>query len=156
LAANEPWCSHRNRERGQHAPPIRSSSSCWQTRRVFRKSQERIDEDHEQARPVLFAARHLREYWNREQAQWCQAYSRCGTQEILFAAFSCGGVRILAESGSVTFGEDFHHPAIKVIDRVVHDGLESTIVLAMSFLNVVFQSDAEIPVFAAQLDLFRT
>ena len=83
------------------------------------------------------------------------ATARCVNVEIrqTLARFTGRSVRILAEQGSVTFGENFHQPAIEVIDRVVHDGFESTIVLSMSLLNVVFQPDADIFVFAAEPDL---
>src|SRR5450432_3807535 len=50
------------------------------------------------------------------------------------------GVWIFAEGMSIAFSEDLHHPAIKVIDRVVHDGFEATVVFSMSFLNVITQS----------------
>ena len=70
--------------------------------------------------------------------------------------FAGGGVGIVTERVGIAVGKNFHHPAIKVIHRVVHDGFESTIVFSMSFLNVVFQPDADISVFAAQSDLFRS
>src|SRR5260370_11010772 len=63
------------------------------------------------------------------------------------------GVRVVTEGVRVPFGEDFHHPAIKVIHRVVHDWFEAAVVFSMSFFNVVFQSDAEISVFAAEAHL---
>ena len=85
-----------------------------------------------------------------------KARRKRGARAKFSAGFACGGVGIIAKGRGIAFGKDFHHPAVKVIHRVVHDGLESTIVLAMSFLNVVFQSDAEIPVFAAQFNLFRS
>src|SRR5271163_4375270 len=50
----------------------------------------------------------------------------------------------------------FHHPAGKIVHGMIHDGLEPAVVLAMSFLNVVFQSDAQILAFAAQPHLLRT
>jgi hypothetical protein len=59
------------------------------------------------------------------------------------------GVRILAKAVSIAIGKDFHHPAIKIVHWVVHDGLESAVVFSMSFFNVFFQSDAEIFVLAA-------
>jgi hypothetical protein len=59
------------------------------------------------------------------------------------------GVRIFAQGVCVPFGKDFHHPAIKVIDWVIHDRFEAAVVLSMSFFNVVFQSDAEVFVLAA-------
>ena len=70
--------------------------------------------------------------------------------------FAGGGVRIFAERIGIPVGKYLDHPAVKVIHRVVHDGFESTIVFSMSFLNVVFQSDADISVFAAQSNLFRS
>src|SRR5260370_18137324 len=57
---------------------------------------------------------------------------------------SCNGVGIFAERAGVTFRENFHHPPIKVIHWMVHDGFKSTVVFAMSFLNVVFQPDAQV------------
>ena len=65
------------------------------------------------------------------------------------------GVRIFAQGVRVPFGKDFHHPAIKVIDGVIHDWFEAAVVFSMSFFNVVFQSDAEIFVLAAQAHLLR-
>jgi hypothetical protein len=47
------------------------------------------------------------------------------------------GVGILAEGVGIAFCKDFHQPAIKVIDWVVHDGFEAPIVLSMSFFNVI-------------------
>src|SRR5208282_6007557 len=52
------------------------------------------------------------------------------------------GVRVVAESVRIALREDFHHPAIKVIHRVVHDGFKTPVVFSMSFFNVVFQSNA--------------
>src|SRR6266513_5740508 len=65
------------------------------------------------------------------------------------------GVRIFAEGVCVPFGQDFHNPAIKVVDRMVHDGFETAIVFSMSFFNVVSQSDAEVFVLAAYAHLLR-
>ena len=65
------------------------------------------------------------------------------------------GVRIFAEGVRVAFSENFHHPAVKVIHGMIHDGPESSIVFAMCFFNVVFQSDAEIAIFAALFHLLR-
>ncbi len=59
------------------------------------------------------------------------------------------GVRVIAERVRVPFGEDFHHPAIKIIDWMIHDWFKAAVVFSMSFFNVVFQSDAEISVLAA-------
>src|SRR5712664_50052 len=66
------------------------------------------------------------------------------------------GVRIFAQGVRVPVCQDFHHPAIKVVDRMVHDGFETAVVFSMSFFNVVFQSYAEIFVLAAQAHLLRT
>ena len=68
---------------------------------------------------------------------------------------SCG-VRIFAEGMRVAFSEDLHHPAIKVIHRVVHDGSEPPVVFSMSFLNVITQSDADIFVLPAEAHLLRS
>jgi len=62
-------------------------------------------------------------------------------------------VRIFTEGVRVAIGEDFHQPAVKIIHRVVHDGFEAAIVFPMSLFNVVFQTDADVSVFAAQPDL---
>src|SRR6266478_4131840 len=59
------------------------------------------------------------------------------------------GVRVIAEGVDVPFREDFHQPAIKVIDWVIHDWFEAAVVFSMSFFNVVFQSYAEVSVLAA-------
>jgi hypothetical protein len=64
-------------------------------------------------------------------------------------------VRIFAKRAGVAFRENFHHPPVKIIDWMVHDGFESTVVFAVSFLNVVFQSDAQILIFAALAYLVR-
>jgi len=47
------------------------------------------------------------------------------------------GVGILAKGVSVAFRKDFHQPAIKVIDWMVHDGFKTPVVFSMSFFNVV-------------------
>src|SRR5256885_10994250 len=65
------------------------------------------------------------------------------------------GVWVVAEGVRIPFGKDFHHPAIKIIDWVIHDRLEAAVVFSMSFFNVVFQSDAEGFVFAAEAHLLR-
>jgi hypothetical protein len=49
----------------------------------------------------------------------------------------------------IAISKNFDHPAVKVVHGVVHDGFEAAVVLSMSFINVVFQSDAEILVLAA-------
>jgi len=59
------------------------------------------------------------------------------------------GVRIFAQGSSVSLRQNFHHPPVKIVHRMVHDRFEATVVLSMSFLNVVFQSDANVFVFAA-------
>ena len=46
-------------------------------------------------------------------------------------------VGIFAERVGVSFGENFHQPAIKVIHWVVHDGLKTPVVLSMGFFNVI-------------------
>jgi hypothetical protein len=64
-------------------------------------------------------------------------------------------VGIFAKRANVAFRKNFHHPPVKIINWMVHDGFESTVVFAMSFLNVVFQSDAQILIFAALAYLVR-
>ena len=59
------------------------------------------------------------------------------------------GVGIFSERVRIAFTQNFHHPAVKIIDGMVHDGLEAAVVFSMSFLNVIFQSDAKILIFAA-------
>ena len=98
--------------------------------------------------------RQSRQRRRREEALGLEARLQASSARL--AGFAGRGVGIFAESGGVTVGEDFHHPAIKVIHWVVHDGFESTVVFSMGFLNVIFQSDADISVFAAQFDLFRS
>ena len=90
------------------------------------------------------------------QSSAARPREKMARRERVLARLAGRGVGIFAERGGISVGEDFHHPAIEVIDRVVHDGSESTIVFSMGFLNVVFQSDADISVFAAQFNLFRT
>src|SRR5579863_3853377 len=68
---------------------------------------------------------------------------------------SCG-VRIFAEGMRVALRKNLHHPAIKVIHRVVHDGFEPPVVFSMSFLNVITQSDADIFVLPAEAHLLRS
>jgi hypothetical protein len=76
------------------------------------------------------------------------------TGELTLARGRC--VRIFAKGVRVTFGKDFHHPAVKVVHGMVHDGFEAAVVFSMSFFNVVFQSNAEIFVLAAQPHLLRS
>jgi len=66
------------------------------------------------------------------------------------------GVRIVAESVGIALREDLHHPAIKIVDRVIHDGFESPIVFSVSFLNVIPQPDADILVLSAETHLLRS
>src|SRR5258708_24407858 len=71
-----------------------------------------------------------------------QAAARLRTATL---ALACGtGVGILSEGVGIAFRKNFHHPAIKVIDWMVHDGLETPVVLSMSFFNVVTKADAKI------------
>src|SRR3989441_5915540 len=67
-----------------------------------------------------------------------------------------GRVRILAESFRIAVGKDLHHPVIKIIHRMGHDGTEAAVVFPVSFFNFIPQSITEISVFAAQAHLFRT
>src|SRR2546423_12496506 len=60
------------------------------------------------------------------------------------------GVGVVTEGVRVPFGKDLHHPAIKIIDWMIHDRFEAAVGFSMSFFNVVFQSDAEIFVLAAE------
>lgn len=62
-------------------------------------------------------------------------------------------VRIFTQGVRVSFGEYLHQPAVKVIHRMVHDRFETAVVLSMCFVNVIFQSDANVAVFAAQANL---
>ena len=71
--------------------------------------------------------------------------------ELSSTRFARGDVRIFAERGGISVGENLDHPAIEVIHRMIHDGFESAVVLAMGFLNVFFQSNAEISVLATSL-----
>src|SRR5215470_16576212 len=71
-------------------------------------------------------------------------------------ALADGSVRIFAERVGVTLRQNFHHPAVKIVHGVIHDWFEATVVFAMSFLNVVFQSNTKIFVFSAQANLFRS
>src|SRR3984893_3749808 len=80
-------------------------------------------------------------------ASWEALQRRAASVRLVMARGR--GVRIFAEGVCVPFGKDFHHPAIKVVDRMVHDGFETSVVFSMSFFNVVFQSDAEVFVLAA-------
>src|SRR5437016_9474497 len=84
----------------------------------------------------------------------CQALRRRAASVRLMMARG-RGVRIFAEGVCVPFGQDFHHPAIKVVDRMVHDGFETAIVFSMSFFNVVFQSETEVFVLSAYAHLLR-
>src|SRR2546430_3820224 len=58
-------------------------------------------------------------------------------------------VRVIAEGVGIPFGEDFHQPAIKVIDWVIHDWFEAAGVFSVSLFHVGFQSYSECPVLAA-------
>src|SRR5260370_41367405 len=54
-----------------------------------------------------------------------------------------GGVGVVAQGVGVPFGEDFHQPAIKIIDWVIHDRFEAAVVFSMEFFNFIYRSDAE-------------
>jgi len=66
------------------------------------------------------------------------------------------GIRIIAKRVRVAFGKDFHHPAVKVVHRMVNDWFEAAVVFSMSFFNVIFQSDADVSILAAKAHLLRT
>src|SRR5438128_2398119 len=66
------------------------------------------------------------------------------------SALADGRVWIFAERASVAFREYLDQPAVKIVHRMIHDWFETSVVFAMSFLNVVFQPNADIFVFAAQ------
>jgi hypothetical protein len=74
-------------------------------------------------------------------------------EKLVLAHGRCVG--IFAERAGVTVRQNLDHPTVKIIHGMIHDGFETAVVFAMSFLNVVFQSDAEIFIFAAQANLFR-
>src|ERR1700730_18599544 len=79
-----------------------------------------------------------------------------GTSVAASVVPGCGRVvRIFAEGMRIALREDLHHPAIKVIHRVVHDGFEPPVVFSMSFLNVITLSDADIFVLSAEAHLLR-
>jgi len=63
------------------------------------------------------------------------ATRRLPTAGLVLARWA--GVGVFAESMSVAFRKDFHQPAVKVIHRVVHDGLKTAVVLSMGFVNVI-------------------
>ncbi len=67
-----------------------------------------------------------------------------------------GRVRIFTERARVAFRQNLHQPFVKIVDWVIHDRLEAAVVFAMSFLNVVFQSDTDVFVLAGQAYLFRS
>src|SRR5260370_35940147 len=58
------------------------------------------------------------------------------------------GVRVIAERVRVPFGEDFHHPAIKIIDWMIHDWFKAAGVFALRFFYVFFESEGRHPVLA--------
>src|SRR5258708_17072678 len=74
--------------------------------------------------------------------------------QLVMACGRC--VRIVAEGMRIAISKEFHHPAIKIVHRMIHDGFETAVVFSMSFFNVVFQSDAKILLFAAEPHLLRT
>src|ERR1700693_2801027 len=78
------------------------------------------------------------------------------TATASLAVMSGRGVRIFAEGMCVALRENLHHPAIKIIHRVVHDGFEPPVVFSMSFVNVITQSDADIFVLPAEAHLLRS
>src|SRR6267378_7198098 len=86
-------------------------------------------------------------------ASWEALLRRAASVRLVMARGR--GVGILAEGVCVPLSKDFHQPAIKIVDRMVHDGFETAVVFSMSFFNVVFQSDAEVFVLAAQAHLLR-
>src|SRR6201999_3586164 len=76
--------------------------------------------------------------------------------EPLLAMLRGRGVRIVAESVGVALRENLHHPAIKIVDRVIHDEFEPPIVFSVSFLNVIPQPYADILVLSAETHLLRS
>ena len=64
-------------------------------------------------------------------------------------------VEVLDEVG-VALRENLHHPAIKIVDRVIHDGFEPPVIFSVSFLNVIPQPNADILVLSAETHLLRS
>src|SRR5712692_8380527 len=89
-----------------------------------------------------------------DTAYFKEPQKRCACVRLMMARGRRVGV--FAQGVRIPFGEDFHHPAIKIIDGVIHDWFEAAVVFSMCFFNVVFQSDAEISILAAEAHLLRS
>src|SRR5690242_2819412 len=66
------------------------------------------------------------------------------------------GIRIFAEGRWVALTQDFHHPVVEIIHWMHQDRLKTPIILFMSFLNIISQTDANVFMFASQTDLVGT
>src|SRR5579872_2483054 len=64
-------------------------------------------------------------------------------------------VGILAKRLRISAAQNFHHPVIKIVDRMRLNGLESAIVFFVSLFNVITQSETQILVLAAHAHIFR-
>src|ERR1700722_84000 len=65
------------------------------------------------------------------------------------------GVRIFSEGFNVTLAEDFHHPVMKVVHRMVLNRAEAAVVFFAGFIDFSTQSVTDVFVLAAQFNLFR-
>ena len=63
------------------------------------------------------------------------------------------GIGIFAEGLLVSSGEDFHHPAMEVIHRVVLDRAKAAVVFFACFVEVTPQPIANVFVLTTQLDV---
>ena len=63
------------------------------------------------------------------------------------------GIGIFAESFDVALGENFHHPAMEVIHRVILDRAKTAVVFFACFVEVTAQPFANVFVLTPQLDV---
>ena len=60
------------------------------------------------------------------------------------------GVRIFAESFAIALRENFHHPAMEVINRLIENGMETAVIFFSGFVNIAAQSDTDVLILTAE------
>ena len=64
------------------------------------------------------------------------------------------GIRIFAEGFGIAIGENFHHPIVKIIHRMILNRAKAAVVFLACFINIRAQPDADVLVLAAQPNFF--
>ena len=65
------------------------------------------------------------------------------------------GIRIFAEGLGVAIGQNFHHPIVEIIHRMVLNRAKTAVVFLACFINVHPQADADVFVLTAEANFLR-